>query len=90
MIVDPIAKVFVVRAPDTPGPDRIGHGIMVITTATNAENAVIAAPLLLNVTVRDAFDWSNASVHECTVPVVTKQLKNGNVRFAFDAMPPHP
>ena len=83
MILDPTAKTFAVRAPDTPGPDRTGHGVIVLTAAKTPQDAIIQAPLCLDIRVRDAFDWGRAVAYECKVTGI-RQLQNGTVRIALD------
>ena len=83
MILDPIAKTFAVRAPDAPGPDRTGHGVIVLTAAKTPQDAIIQAPLCLDARVRDAFEWRHAIAYECKVTGI-RQLQSGTVRIALD------
>lgn len=83
MMIDPIAKVFAVRAPDIAGPDRTGHGIVVLTTAKWPQDALIQAPLHLQVGIRDHFDWNHAVAYECK-QVGVRSLSNGAVRITLD------
>lgn len=70
--------------PDTPGPGRSGHGVIVFTTANDPENALIQAPLhIMNPRVRDNFDWCNAEAYECK-HVGTRMKKDGHVIFSFE------
>ena len=85
MIIDPVFnKVFAVHAPDMPGPDRIGHGVIVFTTANDPENAIIQAPMsIMDVRTRNEFDWDNAKAYECK-HVGTRMKKDGHVVFSFE------
>lgn len=85
MVADHIAKLYVVHAPDTPGPSRLGHGITVITTAVSAMDALIQAPLSLDPRTRDQYDWgeTHAWVHEAKVNGV-RVLADGKVRYTVE------
>ena len=84
MILDPIAKVYAVHAPDSFGVDRTGHGLIVFTTANDPENALIQAPLhIMDPRIRDHFDWCNAEAYECK-HVGTRTKKDGHVVFSFE------
>lgn len=84
MILDPIMKTYAVRAPDAFDGTRVGHGIIVFTTAADAENAIIQAPLhIMDPRERDKFDWVNATAHECR-HVSTRLTPSGRTRITFE------
>lgn len=84
-MTDKIARLYAVHAPDIPGPSRLGHGITVFTTAVSAVDALIQAPLSVEIPVRDNFDWGehHAWVHEASV-VGVRVLANGKVRYTVE------
>ena len=86
MIIDPIVtKVWIVRAPDVPGPSRAGHGALVITSTRDVENALIQAPLcIMDPRVRDKYDWCAATAEEMEL-VGIRKLSNGRVRITLQA-----